>query len=85
MRSRGRQAAGVAIGADPGPRLERGDLAIDALLGIGASRAPGDAIARAIATLASVPCPVLAIDLPSGLHAGTGQPLARPACAPTTA
>ena len=50
-------------------------LAIDALLGIGATRAPQGAIAAAIGRLNALPCPVLAIDLPSGLHADTGQPL----------
>jgi len=69
------QAAGVAIAGDGAPTLDRGDIAIDALLGIGASRAPGDAIAHAIARLGALPCPVLAVDMPSGLHAGTGQPL----------
>jgi hydroxyethylthiazole kinase-like uncharacterized protein yjeF len=69
------QAAGVAIVGGGAPELARGDIAIDALLGIGASRPPGDAIAQSIARLASVPCPVVAVDLPSGLHAGTGQAL----------
>jgi hydroxyethylthiazole kinase-like uncharacterized protein yjeF len=69
------QAAGVAIEAACPDDLGPGDIALDALLGIGASRAPGDAIAQAIGRLARLPCPVLAIDLPSGVHAGTGQPL----------
>jgi len=66
------QAAGVRTATEapvsPG-------LAIDALLGIGATRAPQGAIDAAIRQLNAVPCPVLAIDLPSGLHADTGQPL----------
>ncbi|HEY4069101.1 MAG TPA: NAD(P)H-hydrate dehydratase [Burkholderiaceae bacterium] len=66
------QAAGVRIGGD---RPERPDLAIDALLGIGASRAPQGAIAAVIGELNALTCPVLAIDLPSGLSADTGQPL----------
>ncbi|HEX6705466.1 MAG TPA: NAD(P)H-hydrate dehydratase [Albitalea sp.] len=69
------QAAGVPIAtgvpADVGPV----DLAIDALLGIGASRAPNEALTRAITQLNALGAPVLAVDLPSGLHAGTGQPL----------
>jgi hydroxyethylthiazole kinase-like uncharacterized protein yjeF len=69
------QAAGVRIDADFPDELDAGDIALDALLGIGASRAPGDTIARVIDRLATLRCPVLAIDLPSGLHAGTGQPL----------
>ncbi|MEO8525757.1 MAG: NAD(P)H-hydrate dehydratase [Caldimonas sp.] len=57
--------------------LERPGLVIDALLGIGASRAPVGAIASAIegiATLAARGACVLAVDLPSGLDADRGQP-----------
>ncbi len=54
------------------------DLLIDALLGLGARRAPeglvGTAIARGRA-LAAQGVPVLAVDLPSGMHPDTGQPL----------
>lgn len=65
------QAAGVAI--DIG-NLDGGeaDLCIDALLGIGASRAPQGLIAAAIAALNARQAPVLAVDLPSGLHPDTG-------------
>jgi hydroxyethylthiazole kinase-like uncharacterized protein yjeF len=49
------------------------DLALDALLGLGASRAPQGQLAALIATLNALACPVLAIDLPSGLSADTGQ------------
>ncbi|MDB5999861.1 MAG: carbohydrate kinase [Rhizobacter sp.] len=52
---------------------EAPDLAIDALLGLGGSRAPQAAIAAAIEHLNALSCPVLSIDLPSGLHAETGQ------------
>ncbi len=66
-----------------GVRLQRGlpaspssaDLAIDALLGIGANRAPQGLMAEAIARINAQPAPVLAVDLPSGLHPDTGQPL----------
>lgn len=51
------------------------DLAVDALLGLGASRAPRGALAEAIATLKALRTPVLAVDLPSGLQADTGQRL----------
>ena len=54
-------------------RRRRGaDLVIDALLGLGARRAPEGAIAAAIAAINARPAPVLAVDLPSGLHADTG-------------
>ncbi len=68
------QAAGVAIvaGADIGFAP---DLAIDALLGIGANRAPDQRIAERIRALNALPCPVLAADIPSGLHADTGNAL----------
>ena len=68
------QAAGLRIGASIAP-AEPPDLAIDALLGVGASRAPEGPIAECIRRLNAVDGPRLAIDLPSGLHAGTGQAL----------
>ncbi len=49
------------------------DLVIDALLGLGASRAPRGAVAQAIAALAGAAAPVLSIDLPSGLNPNTGS------------
>jgi len=74
------RAAGVDIRSFEAER-ERGDdvcdLVIDALLGIGASRAPEGTLAVAIeriATLAASGARVLAIDLPSGLDAERGQP-----------
>lgn len=67
--------AGLPIHAAPITPLGAQDLAIDALLGIGASRPAEGALLAAIEALGSLPCPVLAIDLPSGLAADTGQPL----------
>lgn len=69
------RAGGVAIDPPMPSPLGAQDLAIDALLGLGARRAPEGAVAAAIDALNAVPCPVLAIDLPSGLHPDTGQPL----------
>ncbi len=74
------QAAGVRIVAQPcastfGATLVAHDIAIDAVLGIGATRPPQGAIAESIRQLNALACPVLAVDVPSGLHAGTGQPL----------
>jgi len=51
------------------------DLAIDALLGLGTARAPEGAFAAAIQRLNAGTAPVLAVDLPSGLHADTGTAL----------
>jgi ADP-dependent NAD(P)H-hydrate dehydratase / NAD(P)H-hydrate epimerase len=69
------QAAGLMIGSDPAPVLGAQDLAIDALLGIGASRAPQGRVAELVAALNALACPVLAVDVPTGLGATTGQPL----------
>lgn len=69
------RAAGVRMATEVPNELAAHDLAVDALLGIGASRAPDPALAPLIGRLNALGCPVLAIDLPSGLHAGTGQPL----------
>ncbi len=70
------QRAGVRVSAAPpdGPV----DLVIDALLGLGATRAPQGALADAIAAIGACGgATVLAVDLPSGLHADTGQRLGR--------
>jgi hydroxyethylthiazole kinase-like uncharacterized protein yjeF len=69
------QAAGVPIVNAGTPSLDAQDLAIDALLGLGASRAPQGEIAGLLARLDGLRCPVLAVDLPSGLNGLTGQPL----------
>ncbi len=67
------RAAGVPIvqGTDAGPS----DLLIDALLGLGTRRAPSGELATAIATINAARAPVLAVDLPSGLHPDTGMAL----------
>ena len=65
------EAAGVAIHAG-GVDSDGADLVIDALLGIGARRAPEGAIAAAIEAINARQAPVLAVDLPSGLHPDTG-------------
>ena len=68
------RAAGLVIGSAPRP-VDPPHLAVDALLGVGASRAPAGSIGECIAALNALACPVLAVDLPSGLSAATGQPL----------
>ncbi|MBC7955641.1 MAG: NAD(P)H-hydrate dehydratase [Cytophagales bacterium] len=67
------QAAGVSISAER-VSSESPDFAIDALLGIGSNRAPDGALAKWIDQLNALACPVLAVDLPSGLNSDTGQP-----------
>lgn len=49
------------------------DLAIDALLGLGGTRPPEGPLLAAIRHLNSLPCPRVAVDLPSGLSGDTGQ------------
>ncbi|MFN2640790.1 MAG: NAD(P)H-hydrate dehydratase [Actinomycetota bacterium] len=56
-----------------GAELSRADLAIDALLGVGLTRAPGGVIGEAIRLLAGAPCSVLSIDVPSGLDSDAGH------------
>ena len=64
------QAAGVPITAHAPSEW---DLAIDALLGIGAKSAPQGTMADWISRMNRSAAPVLAVDLPSGLQADTGQ------------
>ncbi|MBC7917506.1 MAG: NAD(P)H-hydrate dehydratase, partial [Rhodoferax sp.] len=45
---------------------------IDALLGLGARRAPAGALLQAVQTMNAASVPVLAIDLPTGLNPDTG-------------
>ena len=54
--------------------LPSADLIIDALLGFGLSGPPTGASARLIAAANTHGAPILAVDLPSGLDAGTGEP-----------
>ena len=52
---------------------ERPALVIDALLGLGLNRAPSAELLAAIAAMQACGAPILAVDLPSGLLADTGQ------------
>jgi len=63
------RAAGVTFAAEPPAAY---DFALDALLGIGATRAPEARLLRHIERLNAGPAPVLAVDLPSALDADTG-------------
>lgn len=67
---RAAQDAGVLI--QSGPELAEPDLAIDALLGIGASRAPEGALLAAVSSINAGRAQTLAIDIASGLHPDTG-------------
>ena len=67
-------AAGVQF-ADEAPALQAHDLCIDALLGIGiaANRPPDTKMQTYIAAMRHSPAQVLAVDIPSGLLADTGN------------
>lgn len=58
---------------EEGTPLPEADLLVDALLGIGLSRAPDTRMAALIAAINAHPAPVLAVDVPSGLDADTGH------------
>jgi len=62
-------AAGVTI--SPVPPADC-DLCIDALLGLGVSRAASGPLAQQIEQINALAVPILAVDLPSGLHGDTG-------------
>ncbi|OYW26336.1 MAG: NAD(P)H-hydrate dehydratase, partial [Methyloversatilis sp. 12-65-5] len=68
-----------AIGGVTLPRLPQGDysLVVDALYGIGLTRAVEGEHAAWIDAVNDMTCPVLAIDVPSGLNADTGRVLGR--------
>jgi NAD(P)H-hydrate epimerase len=63
---------------EPGPldagALPGADLIVDALLGFGLSGPPSGPAARLIVVANAHPAPVLAVDLPSGVDARTGDP-----------
>jgi ADP-dependent NAD(P)H-hydrate dehydratase / NAD(P)H-hydrate epimerase len=52
--------------------LARADVAVDAIFGTGFRGMPEDEWAAAIATLNGAAAPVVAVDIPSGVHGGTG-------------
>ncbi|NCT81537.1 MAG: NAD(P)H-hydrate dehydratase [Comamonadaceae bacterium] len=59
------------VGHDAPPRPT---LVIDALLGLGLNRAPSADLLATLAAMQACGAPILAVDLPSGLLADTGQP-----------
>ena len=77
-------AAGIVPQAFDAALLPQHDLIVDALLGTGLAREVGGAIGLCIETINGSGVPVLAIDLPSGLHADTGSILGRAVIAEAT-
>lgn len=69
------QDAGVRFSNDP-PELDVDDLCIDALLGIGATRPPEGQMADWLIRVKASPARKLAVDLPTGLDADTGNSIA---------
>ncbi|MGH8272842.1 MAG: NAD(P)H-hydrate dehydratase [Gammaproteobacteria bacterium] len=64
--------AGGEIVAPKKTAAHEADLMVDALFGIGLSRAPEGAFAEAIEAMNAAPAPTVAMDIPSGLIADTG-------------
>jgi hydroxyethylthiazole kinase-like uncharacterized protein yjeF len=72
------QAAAIDVRDWPPATDIEADLVVDALLGIGATRAPEGEIADAIARIAELSARgahVVAVDVPSGLDVDRGQPI----------
>ncbi|OYQ39999.1 bifunctional ADP-dependent NAD(P)H-hydrate dehydratase/NAD(P)H-hydrate epimerase [Rhodoferax sp. TH121] len=65
-------AAGIGIHTEPPPHW---DVCIDALLGLGQVGAPRGAALAALQTMLTSSAPIIAVDVPSGLNADTGQAL----------
>lgn len=64
------EAGGGVSGFAKGKPIE--GVVVDALLGTGLTRVVNNEFAEIIAAINTANCPVLAVDLPSGLHADTG-------------
>jgi hydroxyethylthiazole kinase-like uncharacterized protein yjeF len=64
------RAAGVTMADEP---PDAPDLVVDALLGLGSTRAPEGRMAQWLERMYHGAAPVLAVDLPSGLDADTGH------------
>lgn len=65
----------VALGVSRGSAVGDADLVIDGLLGYSAAGPPRDSVADLIRAANAPGLPILAVDLPSGLHPDTGEPL----------
>ena len=67
--------AGGEVGAWSEGCLSGADVVVDAIFGIGLSRALERATGRQIEAINACGAPVFALDIPSGLHADTGRTL----------
>ena len=77
LRLRGRVEEVTALEQVPAAekRLERCDVIVDALLGTGLNTAVRGIQAALIAGMNARDVPIVAVDVPSGLHADSGQPV----------
>ena len=69
------RAAGLELQSYSDNTLDDADVIVDALFGTGLDRDVEGAFAACIADINASPAPVLAMDIPSGLHADTGRVL----------
>src|SRR4051794_4373931 len=69
LRAAGREVAEVEVGGE----LGRADVVVDALFGTGFRGAPRDEAARTIEAINGSGAPVVAVDVPSGVDASTGE------------
>jgi hydroxyethylthiazole kinase-like uncharacterized protein yjeF len=58
---------------DVGAELPEADVVVDAIFGTGFHGEPREAAARSIAAIRSAGVPVVAVDVPSGVNASTGE------------
>lgn len=75
MRAQNEYAIHDGDDIDPSENFPECDLIVDALFGTGLSRETEGEFANIINTINRTPVPVLALDIPSGLSATSGQPL----------
>jgi NAD(P)H-hydrate epimerase len=63
-----------AVASTSGAVLSTADVVLDALIGYSLSGPPREPIASLIRAANALPTPVIALDIPSGLDANSGQP-----------
>ncbi|MGQ0656616.1 MAG: NAD(P)H-hydrate dehydratase [Chromatiales bacterium] len=78
------EAAGVTTWRWGAESMLDADVIVDALLGTGLDRTVEGDYASAIEAVNASAVPVVAVDIPSGLHANTGQPLGHAVVAEAT-